>query len=261
MPTSSVSAPGMQAVMLEQAQVRPGMRVLEIGSGGYNAALLAELAGPAGQRRHRRHRPAGHRPGPGLPGPGLADPAGHGGARGRRVRGARARAVRPDHRDRRGVGHPLVWVAQLAPGGRLVVPLRIRGLTRSAAFEPRDGHLASLSHLWCAFVPVQGAGARAEQRLLLDRSGVTVRTDDDVPGDAAMLGRALAGPAVAEWSGVRTGGGELDSLFPRPAGTLPRFGLLTRTRHRGGPGAGRAAGPAVRRGGWPTAPTAAASPT
>ena len=49
MPTSSVSAPGMQAVMLEQAQVRPGMRVLEIGSGGYNAALLAELAGPAGQ--------------------------------------------------------------------------------------------------------------------------------------------------------------------------------------------------------------------
>jgi protein-L-isoaspartate(D-aspartate) O-methyltransferase len=48
-PTSSVSAPGMQAVMLEQAQVRPGMRVLEIGSGGYNAALLAELAGQAGQ--------------------------------------------------------------------------------------------------------------------------------------------------------------------------------------------------------------------
>ena len=109
-----------------------------------------------------------------------------------------------------------------------MVPLRIRGLTRSVAFEPRDGHLASLSHLWCAFVPVQGAGARAEQRLLLDRSGVAVRTDDDVPGDAAVLGRALAGPAVAEWSGVRTREGGLDSLFLWLAGTLPRFGLLTR---------------------------------
>ena len=31
--------------MLEQAQLAPGMRVLEIGSGGYNAALLAELVG------------------------------------------------------------------------------------------------------------------------------------------------------------------------------------------------------------------------
>jgi len=123
---------------------------------------------------------------------------------------------------------PPAWPDQLAPGGRLVVPLRIRGLTRSAAFEPRDGHLASLSHLWCAFVPVQGAGARAEQRLLLDRSGVAVRTDDDVPGDAAVLGRALAGPAAAEWTGVRSRAGGLDSLFLWLAGTLPRFGLLTR---------------------------------
>lgn len=31
---SSVSAPQIQAMMLEQARVRPGMRVLEIGSGG-----------------------------------------------------------------------------------------------------------------------------------------------------------------------------------------------------------------------------------
>jgi hypothetical protein len=36
----------IQAVMLEQALVQPGMRVLEIGSGGYNAALLT---GPQGR--------------------------------------------------------------------------------------------------------------------------------------------------------------------------------------------------------------------
>ena len=46
---SSVSQPEMVAMMLEQLRIVPGMRVLEIGAGaGYNAALLAELVGPAG---------------------------------------------------------------------------------------------------------------------------------------------------------------------------------------------------------------------
>jgi protein-L-isoaspartate(D-aspartate) O-methyltransferase len=46
---SSVSAPSVQAVMLERAGLRPGMRCLEIGSGGYNAALMAELVGTEGE--------------------------------------------------------------------------------------------------------------------------------------------------------------------------------------------------------------------
>lgn len=45
---SSVSAPFIQAQMIEQAAIEPGMSVLEIGSGGYNAALLAEVVGPDG---------------------------------------------------------------------------------------------------------------------------------------------------------------------------------------------------------------------
>jgi protein-L-isoaspartate(D-aspartate) O-methyltransferase len=48
--TSSVSAPWLQARMLEQARIGPGLRVLEIGSGGCNAALIAELVGPAAAR-------------------------------------------------------------------------------------------------------------------------------------------------------------------------------------------------------------------
>ncbi|MEU9190142.1 hypothetical protein AB0D14_37570 [Streptomyces sp. NPDC048484] len=44
--TSSISAPWLQADILEAARIRPGHRVLEIGSGGYNAALIAELVGP-----------------------------------------------------------------------------------------------------------------------------------------------------------------------------------------------------------------------
>ena len=47
-PISSVTAPWLQAMMLGQLQVAPGQRVLEIGSGGYNAALLRELVGPDG---------------------------------------------------------------------------------------------------------------------------------------------------------------------------------------------------------------------
>ncbi|MFJ2721640.1 hypothetical protein [Streptomyces sp. NPDC087437] len=46
--SSFVSAPWLQADMLEAARLRPGHRVLEVGSGGFNAALAAELTGPTG---------------------------------------------------------------------------------------------------------------------------------------------------------------------------------------------------------------------
>ena len=39
---------GLQAYMVEAARQRPGSRVLEIGSGGYNAALIAEVVESAG---------------------------------------------------------------------------------------------------------------------------------------------------------------------------------------------------------------------
>jgi protein-L-isoaspartate(D-aspartate) O-methyltransferase len=50
MAISSSSATAIMAPMLEALEVRPGMRILEIGTGtGYNAALLAHLVGPLGQ--------------------------------------------------------------------------------------------------------------------------------------------------------------------------------------------------------------------
>ena len=50
MPSSSSSQPGMMSAMLEQLDLEPGQRILEIGAGtGYNAALLARLVAPGGK--------------------------------------------------------------------------------------------------------------------------------------------------------------------------------------------------------------------
>ena len=46
---SVMSVAHLQGVMLEQADIAPGMKVLEIGSGGYNAALIQELVGSNGE--------------------------------------------------------------------------------------------------------------------------------------------------------------------------------------------------------------------
>jgi protein-L-isoaspartate(D-aspartate) O-methyltransferase len=49
-PISSSSQPAIMAYMLEQLDLRPGQRVLEIGAGtGYNAALMAYIVGETGQ--------------------------------------------------------------------------------------------------------------------------------------------------------------------------------------------------------------------
>src|SRR5207245_4520520 len=43
----TISAPSMIAIMLEEARLVPGDRVLEIGTGsGYHAALVAHMVGP-----------------------------------------------------------------------------------------------------------------------------------------------------------------------------------------------------------------------
>ncbi|TQF08111.1 NUDIX domain-containing protein [Kitasatospora acidiphila] len=47
--TSSVSAAWLQADMIEKLRLEPGAAVLEVGSGGYNAELIAHVVGEGGQ--------------------------------------------------------------------------------------------------------------------------------------------------------------------------------------------------------------------
>lgn len=148
---SSVSAPHAQALMLKALGVRAGDRVVEYGSGGYNAALLAEVAGLTGQvttvdidedvtdRAARFLEHAGYS----------------------RVRVTLADAEGgvdggPFERSLVTFGAwdiPLAWARQMADGGVLTVPLRMAGLTRVVSFV-RDGELlVSTDHEMFGFVP------------------------------------------------------------------------------------------------------------
>jgi protein-L-isoaspartate(D-aspartate) O-methyltransferase len=198
---SVMSAAHLQAVMLEQARIAPGMRVLEIGSGGYNAALIQELTGSSGTvttvdidpditGRARAHLSAA---GYNAVHVVLADAEGgvpEGAPYDRIIVTAGAWDIPP------------AWIAQLSERGRLVVPLRTRGLTRSIAFDWDGGGLVSRDYCLARFVPVQGQGAYMERTVML-RDGITMETDDPgVPLDAAALNDALAMPRLECWSGA-----------------------------------------------------------
>ncbi|GAA3168684.1 methyltransferase, FxLD system [Nonomuraea salmonea] len=200
---SSASAPGVVASMLEQLDVQPGHGILEIGAGtGYNAALLAELAGPRGQvttvdigadivAGARRHLAvAGYDRVQVVHGDGAA---GHpeNAPYDRIIVTAGAWDVPP------------AWRQQLAPGGRLVVPLRIRGVTRSVALTLDGDVWRSESINECGFMPMRGPSAVGETTLELgEGSGVWLRVDDGQPIDADTFATALADAPALAWSGV-----------------------------------------------------------
>jgi protein-L-isoaspartate(D-aspartate) O-methyltransferase len=85
------------------------------------------------------------------------------------------------------------WLDQLAPGGRIVVPLDLGGLQRSVAFEAVDDHWESRSVVPCGFMRLRGAFAGPERTHVLD-SGLTLVLPDGGDVDAAALLAALAAP-------------------------------------------------------------------
>jgi protein-L-isoaspartate(D-aspartate) O-methyltransferase len=198
---SSVSAPWLQAMMLEMARVGRGMRCLEIGSGGYNAALMAELVGSSGAVTSIDIDPE------------VID-------RARRCLAAagceRVRVVLADAEEGMSDGAPygavlvtaqawhipVAWVDQLADGGRIVVPLRLRGLLRTVAFVRRGDRLDGEHVLVSGFVPMRGSGARARTRLPLGGDQVALVFDDGLPAAPEALAGVLDTVRVDLDSGV-----------------------------------------------------------
>ncbi len=159
MPLSSSSQPGLMARMLELLELREGHRVLEVGAGtGYNAALLAHLVGRSG--RVTTIDVDGE----------LAQKA----RRALREAGARAKVVVGDGRKGAPEGAPFdriivtacadvihrAWLEQLAPGGRIELPLRLdpdgAAIQLIPVLERRGASLHSVDLTWGGFMPLHG---------------------------------------------------------------------------------------------------------
>ncbi|MGH3877281.1 MAG: methyltransferase, FxLD system [Actinophytocola sp.] len=213
-PTSSSSQPTIMAIMLDQLGVARGQRVLEIGAGtGFNAALLAHVVGPKGRvvsidldpeivaRAEDNLSAAGCRGVTVL----SAD-----GASGHPKRAPYDRIIAT-------VGvwdlSP-AWHEQLAPGGRLVVPLDLRGVQRSVCFERADDHWASRSARPCGFMRMRGPAAGPERNYLLDKeTRLTLALPESRELDTDAVVEALDAAELEVRTGVTAGPAELYDGF------------------------------------------------
>jgi len=182
---SSSSAPNIMATMLEQLDVAPGMRVLEIGAGtGYNAALIAHLAGPDGTVLTID-----------LDATIVAEARDH--LARAEIANARAECAdgwngapdeAPFDRIVATVGVWEIsphWLAQLRPGGVLVAPLWLRAGAQVSVALVRDGdELQSTSMCACGFMRLRGPHQGPDAQVVL-------------PG---WRGR-IDGPTAREWIG------------------------------------------------------------
>jgi protein-L-isoaspartate(D-aspartate) O-methyltransferase len=206
---SAASQPSMVAAMLGQLGVEPGQRVLEIGAGsGWHAALLAYLVGDRGRVTTvdvDEELAAGARErlvAAGWPGVvvrcgdgALGDPAGA-----------------PYDRIVATVGAhdvPDAWLEQLAPGGRLVVPLRVRGgVSRSVALVRDGGEWRADGGAGCLFMPLRGGIADDPWGAVPVGAGASVDVHREQVVDAAAVRGVLDGPARVVSTGVVLAAGE-----------------------------------------------------
>ncbi|MBB3724592.1 methyltransferase, FxLD system [Nonomuraea dietziae] len=227
--TSSVSAPWLQAEMLESARLYRGAKVLEIGSGGYNAALIAEIVGDEGlvvtvdidpfvTERARRF---------------LAET---GYPRVKVVLGDAEHAAE-EHAPEGGFDAILVtvgvwdvpWGHLLAPRGRMVVPLRFSTVSRSFAFARAGGHFIGLDPTVCGFVAMQGAGAHPDQVAVLAEGAVKLTLEEGPALNVAALDQALTADRTELWTGVTVAHGEsFDSMNLWIATADERLGMIWR---------------------------------
>jgi protein-L-isoaspartate(D-aspartate) O-methyltransferase len=212
LPVSSSSQPAIMAIMLEQLGVAEGQRVLEIGTGtGYNAALMTHLVGPEGSvvtvdidpdlavRARANLIAAGY--------PDVIVICGDG--------GFGAREFAPYDRIIVTAGAADLapaWLAQLGPGGRIALPLSVRGMQLCIALERAgDRCWRSIATCRCGFIRMAGSYASTEPYVPVGpQPGLHVQTDASRSPDADVLWGALTGPVTDVLTGVRVAGlGEL----------------------------------------------------
>jgi protein-L-isoaspartate(D-aspartate) O-methyltransferase len=174
---------------------------LEIGSGGYNAALLRELVGPSGSVTTVDIDPdVTDRATACLAAAGYDD-----------ATVLCVDAEQPVDPDRSfdviivTVGAwdiSPAWVGQLADDGAWVVPLRTFGMTRSWALRRDGDRLVSHSQRLSGFVSMRGEGAH-EVRYVDIADGVHLRLDEQEQRvDAEAIGALLALPPAQAWADV-----------------------------------------------------------
>ncbi|MET7457229.1 methyltransferase, FxLD system [Streptomyces sp. NPDC005574] len=208
---SCASQPDIVAMMLEQLDVEPGQKILELGAGtGFNAGLLGYLVGEKGHVITidvDEDIVDGARAG-------LAAADIH---NVEVILGDGAVGHAPDapyDRIEATVGAhavPHAWLEQLAPGGRLLTPLRLRGsVSRSIAFENQDGVWRSVGSQMNTFMPLrQGIADDPRVFVPLDPDNtVTLVTNGDQKVDPDALRDIFRQPRAEVWTGVNFRGPE-----------------------------------------------------
>ncbi|MWA04618.1 methyltransferase, FxLD system [Actinomadura sp. LD22] len=201
---SAASEPWMVAAMLDQLDAHPGDRILEAGAGtGYNAAIMAAIVGDAGHVTTidvDEDLVAGARDHLAAAGIDNVEVILGDGALGHPASAPYDRIIAT-------VGAyevPTAWLDQLAPDGRLIVPLRLRGTnSRSITFERTDTGWRSLDSRLAVFMPLRGIGDDARRYIhLTPEQDVTLQTHKDQTVDAAAIADILHTQRHEKWTGV-----------------------------------------------------------
>jgi protein-L-isoaspartate(D-aspartate) O-methyltransferase len=187
-PASSSSQPALVAQMLEGLELAPGMRVLEVGAGtGYNAALLAAItAAPVVTMDTNQQVVAAAR-----------------GALGRLGLDGQVTVVHGDGYDGWPAAAPYEriivtcgcvglsprWLAQLAPGGLVLVPVAHGGVHPIVAVWHEGPTVWGRMVLWADFMEAAGPLGHQQPAVL-----------HAVPADAEFISYRQVGPVLG-WEG------------------------------------------------------------